>query len=191
MSVAAVVLAAGASRRLGRPKQSVLFAGETLVQRTVRTAQNAGLAPVIIVTRKAAEHLGFAISQHVIIAVNSEADEGIASSIRSGIAAASSTSVAGAVLLTCDQPALHAAHLRALIEDLRRVTGSRYAGSIGIPAFFPAQLFPSLLQLRGDTGARSLLQTAHTIEADELSLDIDTDEDLERARSLFERRTEL
>lgn len=187
MSVAAVVLAAGASRRLGRPKQDIVIAGETLLQRAVRLAREASLSPVVVVTRADSGHSkNLRSDDTVIVATNHKADDGLASSIRCGIAVASSRGVAGAVLLGCDQPALRAAHLRALVEDKSRVTGSAYAGLIGVPAYFPATSFPLLLQLRGDAGARKLLINAHAISAEDLSLDIDTEQDLAAARTLFE-----
>ena len=188
MSVAAVVLAAGASRRLGRPKQDVAIAGETLLARAVRIACEASLSPVIVVTRAEAEHNTVLESDgSVIFATNYEAGEGLASSIRCGIALASSYQVSGAVILACDQPALRADHLRALFEDKNRLTGSAYAESIGVPAYFPATSFPLLMQLRGDVGARNLLVNAHAISREDLSLDIDTEQDLAAARALLER----
>jgi CTP:molybdopterin cytidylyltransferase MocA len=186
VSIAAVVLAAGASRRLGHPKQNIVLDGETLLQRTVRLALDAGLSPIFVVVRKETEPVEIALSPHVIIVLSQDADEGIASSIRSGITAAAGYNVEGAVMLACDQPALHATHLRALVEDQHRLTASAYGGSLGVPAYFPAGIFSSLLQLRGDTGARSLLKKAHAIQAEELNLDIDTEQDVEIARALFE-----
>jgi len=188
VSVAAVVLAAGASRRLGRPKQDIVVAGETLLRRVVRLAREACLSPVIVVTRPGTEYgHTFESDRNIIVAINRETDEGIASSIRCGISIALDHDVAGAVILACDQPALRADHLRALVKDERRMTASAYAGSIGVPAYFPADSFSSLLQLHGDVGARKLLVDAHAISADELSLDIDIEEDLAAARALLER----
>lgn len=188
MSVAAVVLAAGASRRLGHPKQDVWLAGETLLQRTVRLAREASLSPVIVITRVDANYgKNLESDEALIFAVNREANEGIASSIRYGVTIASNHGAMGAVVLVCDQPALRADHLRALVEDKNRVTGSAYGGLIGVPAYFPATSFPSLLQLRGDAGARKLLTNAHAIPAEDLRLDIDTEQNLVAARALLER----
>lgn len=187
MSIAAVVLAAGASRRLGRPKQDIVIAGETLLQRTIRLAREAALSPVVVVTRADSEHNNNLESDSaVIVAPNHEADEGLASSIRCGISLASKHAAAGAVILACDQPSLRADHLRALVEDKNRVTGSAYASSIGVPAYFPATSFSLLLQLRGDAGARKLLINAHAISAEDLALDIDTEQELAAARVLLE-----
>ena len=186
MNVAAVVLAAGASRRLGRPKQEIIIAGETLLDRSVRLALDACLSPVVVVTRPHSKYGNLNSDRSIIIAPNHDAEEGIASSIRCGVALASNYRVAGVVLLTCDQPSLRSDHLRALVEDKRLVTGSAYAGSVGVPAYFPATSFPLLMQLRGDEGARKLLVNARAVSAEDLALDIDTEQDLAAARSLFE-----
>ncbi len=187
MSVAAVILAAGGSRRLGRPKQDIVIAGETLLQRAIRFAHEASLSPVIVITRADRDYSKTLDSSGALVfATNHEADEGIASSIRCGITIATNQGVDGAVVLACDQAALRANHLRVLTEDKSRVTGSAYAGSIGVPAYFPATSFPLLLQLRGDAGARKLLIDAHAISAEDLTLDIDTEQDLAAARVLLE-----
>ena len=73
------------------------------------------------------------------------------------------------------------------VGDPERITGSAYAGKIGIPAYFPATSFPDLLVLRGDTGARELLRRAASVADEGLALDIDTQEDFDRARKRLER----
>jgi CTP:molybdopterin cytidylyltransferase MocA len=184
VNAAAIILAAGSSQRLGQPKQNVLLAGETLLQRAIRTATDASLSPIIVVIRSTIHSA--AIQTDIEFVTNLEPDEGIASSIRCGIVALAPKEVGGAVIMTCDQPAVTAAHLRALASDEVRVTGSRYARTIGVPAYFPRTSFAELLQLGGDSGARALLQTAQSISAENLELDIDTQQDLDRARTLFE-----
>lgn len=188
MSIAAIVLAAGASRRLGRPKQNILIAGETLLERAVRLSCEASLFPIIVVCHSG-EDYGNSLRTHsgIIFAINKEADEGVGSSIRCGVALASKHDIAGAVILACDQPALRANHLRALVADGSRITGSAYAGTVGVPAYFPAACFPLLLQLHGDMGARKLLLGARSVLAEELTLDVDTEDDLNAARLLLEK----
>ncbi len=186
MSVAAVVLAAGFSRRLGRPKQTLEINGETLLQRAVRVAHEAELEPVFVVTTA---HLAEDLAADTVacdLVLNGEAEEGIASSIRAGVRAAEAVQdVAGIVVMTCDQVSTSADHLRALCAHSEQMTGSAYAGRVGVPAYFPRASFSQLLQLEGDAGARDLLRSAEAISAEELALDIDTEEDLERARVLF------
>lgn len=187
MNVAAVILAAGFSRRLGRPKQEIVLAGQTLLERAIHTAIAAGLHPVIAVVREerwcsVAEALG------ATSIVNDQAEEGMASSVRLGIGALCGMDLNGAVILTCDQPLLRAEHLRALADDPMQVKASAYDGRAGVPAFFPELTFAKLLTLQGDQGARGLLQGVPTIADEELALDIDTDEDVRRAQLLFQQR---
>jgi CTP:molybdopterin cytidylyltransferase MocA len=109
----------------------------------------------------------------------------MASSIRLGVNVAGMMKASGVVLMTCDQVLLQPDHLRALCAHPQRITGSAYAGKVGIPAYFPAASFAYLLALQGDTGARDLLQSASSIANDDLALDIDTAEDFDRAQSLL------
>lgn len=161
-SVAGVVLAAGASRRLGQPKQLVMLEGETLLARTVRLAREAGAAPVLVVVGAQAELICAAVpADRATVVMNGEWEQGIASSIRAGVNALDATA-SGVLISACDQPRLSAAHLRGLIETLAAqcepcIVASTYAGVRGIPAVFPREAFADLLALRGDKGARALL----------------------------------
>jgi CTP:molybdopterin cytidylyltransferase MocA len=189
LKVGAVILAAGASTRFGRPKQNVLLGGETLVGRSIRVAAEALLAPIIVVVREGAEFADSVFSAGAVVAINREADEGIASSIRSGVLAAMRYDVTGLILMTSDQPGVDANHLRRLREDEQRLTGSGYGHVVGVPAYFPASLFTSLLQLRGDIGAREFLRSAYPITNEDLRLDIDTERDLEEARKFIAKKS--
>jgi len=176
VNIAAVVLAAGASTRLGRPKQTLMIDGETLVERAVRLATEAGLSPVIVVV---GPDTSFAEKMRgCVVVVNEKASEGMASSIRCGVLAADHCD--GVVLMASDQPALTAEHLRALCGAGDVPVGSAYAGKVGIPAYFPATMFRELMKLKGDVGAREMLRTAPGISAEDLSFDIDTEEDIAR-----------
>jgi CTP:molybdopterin cytidylyltransferase MocA len=183
---AAVILAAGASRRLGRPKQSVVVAGETLLERAARTARQAGCAPVIVVVRPEGDFDDTLQQLGCVVVLNDEADEGIAASIRRGVNVAGQWKATGVVLMTCDQIAVTPEHLQALCAQPDAACGSGYAGKIGIPAYFPASDFHALQQLRGDTGARELLRSARAVPTEALSFDVDTEEDVVRARKLLE-----
>ena len=86
MSVAAVVLAAGASTRLGEPKQLVRLGGETLLERAVRVAREAGCSPVMVVVgANYAQVLRESALGDAVPVVNEEWDEGMATSIRLGV----------------------------------------------------------------------------------------------------------
>jgi molybdenum cofactor cytidylyltransferase len=141
MTVAALLLAAGASRRLGRPKQLLRLGGETLLERVLRLAREAGAAPTVAV-----------LGAH-------EAE--IRASVAFGDCVSVVNDAPGALLMNCDQLRLTAAHLRALMETFtaqagRAMVASAYAGAQGTPAVFPRDVFPELLALSGDRGARAL-----------------------------------
>ncbi len=173
-----MILAAGFSRRLGRPKQTLTIDGETLVGRAARVARAAGLSPLIVVVNEEAAFGAALQEQGCIVVVNRQAAEGMASSLRRGVEEARARQASGIVLMTCDQVATRPGHLRALYEEPLRVTGSRYAQRTGVPAYLPVATFDALLQLQGDVGARDLLRGAHAILAEELSVDVDTEQDL-------------
>ena len=165
MPVAAIVLAAGASRRLGHPKQLIRLDGETLPRprtpfggrgRSVSNDCRAGCIQrdCFRFNQKLAAHL----------ALNRQWEQGIATSIHAGLHALDEIApeAGGALLLGCDQPRLTVLHLHAMIsafdaQAAPTIVASRYAGVLGAPAIFPRQVFPALLALRGDKGARSLL----------------------------------
>jgi CTP:molybdopterin cytidylyltransferase MocA len=183
-TIAAVILAAGASTRLGRPKQTVVLAGETLIDRAARIATEAGLSPVIAVVADAAlidplQTIG------ADVLLNRKSYEGMSTSIVCGVQWASSIGIQGVVLMTCDQIAVTADHLRSLTAHPSKRTGSAYAGKIGVPAYFPSSDFPALLALQGDTGARDLLRSARSIPTEALAFDIDTEADLARAQAFL------
>jgi CTP:molybdopterin cytidylyltransferase MocA len=165
MPVAAIVLAAGASRRLGQPKQLLPHNGETLLERAMRLAQEAGASPLLVVLGANAPLIRAAVPFENVLAVeNADWEQGIASSIHAGLREleAIAPDASGALILGCDQPRLSAAHLRALLrafeeQESQAIAASTYAGVLGIPAAFPRTVFPFLLALRGDRGARALL----------------------------------
>jgi molybdenum cofactor cytidylyltransferase len=165
VSVAAIVLAAGASSRLGQPKQLLVHRGETLLERAIRLANEAGAAPVITVIGANFETLRASVASMCSIqAINNRWEQGISTSIHAGLDALDEAAphAAGALILACDQPRLTADHLRTLIEIFATqedpsIVASTYAGVLGVPAVFPRMAFADLRALRGDKGARSLL----------------------------------
>lgn len=182
--IGGIVLAAGASRRLGEAKQGVRLGGETLLARAVRVALAAGLEPVVVVVSaglKVADCLDRVDGFRVLM--NEAAEEGMASSIRVGVGAVLGAD--GVVVMACDQPAVTAEHLRKLMLGGDEVVASEYAGRRGVPAYFPARVFGELMELRGDVGARELLLGVRCAELMGGEVDVDTWEDLARARELF------
>jgi molybdenum cofactor cytidylyltransferase len=191
---AAVILAAGASTRLGRPKQLVAIKGEPLLVRTVRLAREAGCDPVVVVTGFDAQRMRDALADSpVVIAENAEWRSGMGSSLRCGVAALADHNPrpphprpTDALILVCDQIALSTELLRELLRvhalGERPITASRYSGRAGVPAIFPARYFPELLQVEGDRGARGILERhagdVASVEFSDGVIDLDTPEQL-------------
>ena len=140
-----IVLAAGFSRRRGgSPKQLVTIDGETLIRRAARIASEVG--EVIVVTTPE-----FPVPFRMVM---NPANDGIASSIRAGVAACD-----GDVLITlCDQPYVTAEHLRALANANAPIAASAYSGTLGVPAYFAREFREELLSLRGDQGAKRIIE---------------------------------
>jgi molybdenum cofactor cytidylyltransferase len=187
MAVAAVVLAAGGSKRLGEPKQLVRLGPETLLERAVRVAWESGCSPVVVVLGAYhARVLGNSMLGDVVTVINDQWEQGMASSIRLGVRTLGSVAkeAEGVLLMTCDQPAVTVKHLLHLMLK-NEVKASHYMGKNGVPAFFPAEYFDNLMELKGDAGAGWLLAAARYEELENGELDVDTIEDLARARALF------
>jgi len=161
---AVLILAAGKSERLGRPKQLLEFEGERLVRRAGRMALAAEIGRVYVVLGANAEKVSPELDLPELLLVhNNEWEEGMASSIRAGLNAALAVDEAtdGVMVVVCDQPHLDAGVLQKLVEGQRSsglpVAASAYGGRAGTPAIFHRSLFPQLLKLRGDAGARKLI----------------------------------
>jgi molybdenum cofactor cytidylyltransferase len=181
-----VVLAAGASTRFGSAKQLVRVNGRPLMLSVVsRAVELAGHSVTVVLGANSAELAPLLRHSPASVAINRDWSEGIASSIREGLAHAPAT--ADGVLITlADQAAVTTEDLRRLAGTWRRDTTSiaaaQYAGAVGVPAIFPRWCFRELNELRGERGAQVLLQR-HVdrlvrLPMPSAELDIDTPEDL-------------
>ncbi len=184
----AIILAAGASTRMGEPKQLLMLDGRPLLLRAIEAALASAARPVVVVLGAQADKIAPLLAHHpVLIAENAGWAEGMASSIRTGLAVIqrSSPSLDGVVVALCDQPAFSAGVIAQLIAvqaaTRRSIIAARYQGRNGAPAIFLREHFPALLALSGDTGARDLLNTPArylaTVDLPALANDIDTPAD--------------
>ena len=191
--IAAIILAAGPSSRLGQPKQLVEVDGQSLIERALDAANGAGCEPVLVVIGANDRQVVARIRKSgAEIVKNVDWKKGLGSSIRAGIERLlkSDPETSAVLLMVCDQPLVLAQHLRRLV-DFRRETGrpivcSRYAETVGVPAIFGREFFGELMQL-GEHGAKQLLlshpdQSAQ-ITLPEAELDIDEEADIERLES--------
>ncbi|WP_058189181.1 nucleotidyltransferase family protein [Terracidiphilus gabretensis] len=190
MKVGAIILAAGASRRLGRAKQLISYEGEMLLTRVLRLVREACLAHTVVVLGAEREAIAAAVDlSGVRVVRNEDWVRGIAGSIHAGLRALEEVDadVDGALILTCDQPRLSVSHLRALVAAFdarggRDIAASEYAGGVGVPAIFPRCMFAELYALSGDKGARVQLKDARVVMRVDFpggEVDVDTPEDLE------------
>lgn len=187
--IGAVILAAGESSRLGRPKQLVQFQGKSLLRRIIDAAIQAGCAPVAIVTGRDHAKVSTEIDDAVLIE-NEHWELGIGTSIRAGVAALTNdkgTLLDAIVLLVCDQPFVDSNVIRSLIERHTQtgkpIAASSYAGTVGVPALFDRICFAELLALPDDSGAKPIFQAepgrVAKFEFPEGMRDIDTIADYE------------
>lgn len=192
--IAAAVLAAGASRRMGLPKQILPFRGRPMVRGVVEQALESAAFPVIAVLGAAEAAVRRALAGlPVEILVNPEWREGQAASVRAAVrfVREQRPEVTALVFLLADQPLVTARTVNRLIARRKRtgrgIVATDRAGRLGAPALFSSSYFDELARLRGDTGARGLLATSSDalgIPAAEAEVDVDTADDYERLSRL-------
>lgn len=190
----AVVLAAGASRRMGSPKQLMDWEGAPLVRRSVDAARAVLGCRVLLVTGASAVRVGEAVvGTGVMVVRNPDWEDGLATSIRAGVRALPAD--CGRVLfMGCDQPGIGPVQLRELLLAARAgdaVVAARYENTLGIPACFPRRCFQALESLQGDQGARSLLraeQAAVGIDMPRARWDLDCPADIPAVARALGRR---
>jgi molybdenum cofactor cytidylyltransferase len=185
-SLHAMVLAAGGSTRFGSAKQLVRIGGRPLVSLiTGRAAEVVGQALLIVLGAQAAELAPLLKHSAGSTVVNRDWREGLASSIRTGVARLP-PSCAGVMLVLADQACVTADDLRRLAGAWRRqplcIAAAQYGGTVGAPAIFPRHLFSELSDLRGDSGARVLLKrhvdSVVKVPMTSAAFDLDTPDDL-------------
>jgi molybdenum cofactor cytidylyltransferase len=185
--ISAIVLAAGGSTRMGRPKLALPVRGTPMIRLAAQAALASQCREVIVVLGTDADvYRPLLDGLDVRIVENPDPTEGLGSSLRCGVEAVA-PDAAGVVILLADQPFVTPEVIDRLIETAaaegRRIVASAYHGTVGVPAFFHRALFLELLTLEGDRGARSVIErypqegVAVPIPEAEAA-DIDTAEDL-------------
>ena len=184
-NVAIVILAAGAARRFGSPKQLTVFSGRPLLQVVVENCVGTGV-PVYLVLgahyQRVVDELDLS---EVQVLFNSHWQEGMAASIRHGVSELAETFDA-LLYVAGDQPLVSSVELNAIIQLAAENPGSMccasYGETIGIPAVFPKRYYGQLLALQGDNGAKKILLEGSdrllTQSMPGAELDIDLPEDV-------------
>jgi molybdenum cofactor cytidylyltransferase len=160
--IAAVVLAAGSSRRMGRPKLTLELGGKSLIERTVERAESAGLGEIVVVTGPETPSIKQALAgARARLVYNPDHLTGMAGSLRIGLQAVSPETEAVVVLLG-DQPFQDHTVIERLVETYRStgkpIVVPRYAGRRGNPVLFERTLFAELTLQEGDQGGRAVIE---------------------------------
>ncbi|MFN0072537.1 MAG: NTP transferase domain-containing protein [Chloroflexota bacterium] len=182
-----VILAAGTSSRMGRPKLLLEWAGKTLVRRAAETALDSGATQVILVSGPRDTEMRAELADLPVMVVhNPDYAEGMSTSLRAGLSAVS-PDAEGAIIMLSDQPLLSSSVVCRLAATLRGsdalIVQPRYGGAPGNPVGFHRSLFDALRSQSGDQGARALLRRRQAdidyidIDDAEMQQDIDTPED--------------
>ncbi|MBC7260726.1 MAG: putative selenium-dependent hydroxylase accessory protein YqeC, partial [Chloroflexi bacterium] len=187
--VSAVVLAAGASKRFGVPKQLLPFAGKTMIEHVLEAVMATSVDEVVVVLGYAADQIMKHVPTTCRIVLNREWEEGIGSSIRRGIKAVDRRTEA-ALFVLADQPLISAEALEQILYayygTAKPIVASECYGKRGIPALFDRCLFPELEALQGDIGGRQIIArfpdqvVPVEVQSPEILWDVDTIADYER-----------
>lgn len=189
--VGLILLAAGGSTRMGRPKQLLPYEGRTLLRRAAETAVESGCDPIVVVLGYDAAAMRSELDGlRVGIEVNADWEKGMGGSIRRGLVAVRRVkSVDAVVVMLCDQPDVTADVLRALIERWQQsdkpVCASAYGDTVGPPCVFAASEFSRLAAIAEQQGAKQVILSATAVERvpfDAGVTDVDTPADYERLR---------
>ncbi|WP_212006218.1 NTP transferase domain-containing protein [Chitinophaga sp. HK235] len=186
-----IILAAGASQRLGTPKQQVIYQQQSLLQRITDTALTIDAEPVVVVLGAYADNIGPDIAgSGADIIVNTNWHTGMGSTIQTGLSHLLRVydNVSDVLLLLCDQPFITTHLLRELISTHHQqhdnITACAYGNTIGTPVLFHKKYFPQLMALSGQEGAKKIIlqhpDEVTTIPFPNGIIDIDTPDDLHK-----------
>ena len=187
-NIGVVILAAGASTRLGQPKQLLKYNGKTLLQNAIDAAVNSTADPIVVVLGANADEVSQKINKSKIsVLINTAWEEGMASSVRNGLNELLfiDPSTDAVIFMVCDQPHVSADLINDLVKTQREsgklIVTCSYGETIGPPALFHKSLFHELMQLTGDAGARKVIQqhanAVATVLFEKGKIDIDTEAD--------------
>ena len=190
--ISAILLAAGESKRMGRPKQMLAWKGKTLLRHVLENLIHSTVDEIILVLGHEAEAIQKSLTEFQIkIVINPDYQQGMASSLRQGLLAIDTRSEAFLVVLA-DQPGIGPEIINQIIHKFQRADPRRgiarpvYRGLQGHPVLISVRYLQEALQLQGDVGARQILmnhpEDILEIEADQEGIlkDIDTHEEYQK-----------
>jgi len=191
-----VILAAGASTRLGEPKQNLLFRDKGLLNHALAIAMETNCAPILIITGAHTFKTDEINDSKAYVVQNHDWQTGITSSISLGVSylQQKEPNISGVILMVCDQPYVTSTLLNQLIaENIQTnipIIACSYQDTLGTPVLFNKAYFSDLTSLKGDEGAKKIiyqnLANVASIPFEKGSIDIDTKEDYQRLLALEE-----
>lgn len=158
-------MAAGAGKRFGGPKAPAVVGGERLVDRSVRILQESGCAPIVVV-------LGAWIGEvpGAIPVINSHWQEGMGSSLRTGLDYLLTTSATSALITLVDLPGLTAVGCARIVRSRAGVVAATFQGERGHPVKFNREHWAEIIEIaHGDEGARTYLRDREDVELIEIA----------------------
>ena len=188
---AAVILAAGPSSRMGRPKATLPWDDATLLGHAVSTAEAAGCGPVVVVLGAAAEQVAPAVPPAAGVVVNAAWADGLGGSLARGLAAVrgGSAEPGRVLMLPCDLPHVTADDLRALTaaaDGSHDAAAAAFSDTVGPPVVWRRPLFDSVAGLKGTDGGKALLESLGDrlarVDLPAAGRDVDTPEEYAAAR---------
>lgn len=194
MNVGIVILAAGASSRMGVPKQLLHIDGKSLIKRITEMVMDAPCYPVVVVLGANRDMIRKELAgMPITIIDNPQWEKGMSGSIKMGLAGSYMTfkELESIIFLTADMPLVSvdlikkmiskAEEVSAKINDVPDIVACNYGGQMGIPVLFRRKLFNDLLELSGDNGAKKIIlankERTVTVDFPEGKIDLDTMEE--------------
>lgn len=185
-----VILAAGASTRMGHPKQLLKWQGETLIRRIVNAALATASPTLVVLGANAARIRPEVPNKPILIVENKDWQQGMSTSVRVGLQVLleAHPALAAVLFLLTDQPFVTADYLRYFISRFpsndASILASAYDDRLGVPALFARRWFGALMELQGDQGARSIIrrhpEAVQAVPFPKGKFDLDTPEDFAR-----------
>lgn len=181
-----IILAAGASRRMGTPKQLLKIGQQTLLGRTIRLTKNIANQETVVVLGANAQKIKQVVSDQVAVTIiiNEDWEKGMGTTLKKGVDyfLEKNKSLQAVMVLVCDQPYLTTEILQALInkyvQTQASIVATEYAGIKGVPALFSKKLFSQLTNLQQDEGARKIIKNYQgkivTVDFPKGQIDLDT-----------------
>ncbi|HEU5147692.1 MAG TPA: nucleotidyltransferase family protein [Chryseosolibacter sp.] len=190
MKIGAIILAAGASTRMGTSKQMLQVNGEYLLTRTIKTVEGASIDNIVVVLGARDALHRTIINAQVHVVTNEAWAAGMGSSIKSGLQSLLSEhpDLDAVIILVCDQPMLTSEIIAGIISTFhttrKPIVASGYSDSAGVPALFARSYFDKLNELPDDQGAKKvILQNSADVVVVPFpggAIDLDTMEDYQK-----------